>query len=392
MAATIVPILATSDYSEQTAAAGRILREGGIAVLPTDTMYGAAGLLTSAAARTRLRGLRPSLEVRPLTIHLARRADARLYLGDIPPLAEQLMRKLWPGPVGLTFDVPAARRAEIAASLGLPEEELFFEGTITLRCPDQPMALDVLAAANADGGGHGAGPVVLTQAPTATGELAQRAADVDPAIRDAADIVLDAGPTRYSKPSTLVRIRADGRYELTRAGVYDARTIERMMKTTILFVCSGNTCRSPMAMALARKVLAEKLGTTADGLEAKGTSVLSAGAFAMAGSRATPQAVEAVKDLGADLSAHRSRPLTAELVNSADLIFAMGRSHRSAVLSLAPAAAEKVHTLDPAGDIDDPIGSDVSVYRSLAGSLEKLIRTRLEEKLGSNAGKTGGQP
>ena len=100
----------------------------------------------------------------------------------------------------------------------------------------------------------------------------------------------------------------------------------------------------------------------------------------MPGARATPQAVEAVRELGADLSHHRSRPLTVELIHQADMIFTMGRSHAMQVAALVPSAVEKVATLDPRGDIDDPIGSDVTVYQDLAGQLRDLIERRLQEK------------
>src|SRR5207244_6181894 len=166
--------------------------------------------------------------------------------------------------------------------------------------------------------------------------------------------ILGAGPTRYSKPSTLLRVRADG-YEIVRAGVYDERIVERLLRTTILFVCSGNTCRSPMAEALTRQILAKKLGITEAELEKKGLTVLSAGSFAMPGAKAATPAIEALKPLGADLSKHRSRPLSVELIHQADVIYTMSRNHAQQVIGLVPSAAEKVVTLDPDKDIDDPI-------------------------------------
>jgi protein-tyrosine phosphatase len=96
----------------------------------------------------------------------------------------------------------------------------------------------------------------------------------------------------------------------------------------------------------------------------------------MPGSRAAAPAVEAVKQMGADLSNHRSRPLTIELIHQADVIYTMARGHTSAVMSLVPSAAEKTLTLDPAGDIDDPIGGDLQLYQSLAGEMQKLIEQR----------------
>jgi protein-tyrosine phosphatase len=84
--------------------------------------------------------------------------------------------------------------------------------------------------------------------------------------------------------------------------------------------------------------------------------------------------------MGVDLTRHRSRPLTVELIHQADVIFTMGRSHRQAVLSMVPSAADKVVGLDPAGDIEDPFGSDEALYRKLAGVLQTLIERRLKER------------
>ena len=219
-----------------------------------------------------------------------------------------------------------------------------------------------------------AGPVVIRRVPGNYDELRGVAEE----WADGVDMILDAGAPRYSKPSTIVHVK-DDRYEIVRAGVYDARIIERLLRTTILFVCSGNTCRSPMSEALARQILAEKLKVPESDLEKNGVSVISAGSFAMPGSRATPAAVEALKGMGADLTRHRSRPLTVELIHQADRIFTMSRSHARDVRSLVPSAANKVSTLDPDNDIEDPIGSDLPTYVELSAHLKNLIEKRLEE-------------
>jgi L-threonylcarbamoyladenylate synthase len=368
----VVSIFNVGDYEAQLRRGAQLVRDGKLVVVPTETVYGGAALLNNTEGVKRLKALR-NADGKPFTIHLAKSSDANRYLGDLPELGQRMIRKLWPGPVALQFDVPEARRREVVANEGVAEADIYEGSTITLRCPDHIVVEDLLSQIP--------GPVGITRA--GSSERVPEPSEME----GKAELIYDAGPPRFSKPSTIVRLRADKpKYEVVRAGVYDERIIERLLKTTVLFVCSGNTCRSPMAEGLARRILSDQLHVEPDLLESKGICVVSAGSFAMPGSRATPQAVEAVKPMGADLTRHRSQPLSVELIHQADMIFTMGRNHAQAVTALVPSAIEKTKTLDPSGDIDDPIGGDITLYQELAVHLQELIEKRLSEKALVQAG------
>ncbi|HRK30738.1 MAG TPA: Sua5/YciO/YrdC/YwlC family protein [Tepidisphaeraceae bacterium] len=369
MTTSVVEIFSAGDYPTQIHRSAGVLRDGGLVVLPTETVYGVAAMASHPDAIRKLRALRNAGE-QPLTIHLADSSAAIDLVGEPTPFAKRLMKKLWPGPVGLTFSVDPSQRARAAGKLELREADVFdASGNITLRCPHHTVAIDVIRAV--------AAPVVLAVAGT-DGGGAREVSKIAPALEGKVDLILDAGPTPFAKPSTLIQVGPDG-YKIVREGIYDQRIIERLMRTTVLFVCSGNTCRSPMAEAIARKVIADRLKVPQDEIESSGYSVLSAGASAFPGGRATPEAVDAVRKLGGDLSKHRSKPLMPELINQADLILTMSNAHRQAVLAINPAAASKVSTLDPNSDIEDPIGGDRSLYEELAGTLQGLISTRVSD-------------
>ncbi|HMB95105.1 MAG TPA: Sua5/YciO/YrdC/YwlC family protein, partial [Tepidisphaeraceae bacterium] len=302
----VIEILNAEDYPAQIERAADALRKGGLVVLPTETVYGAAGLLTQPKAHDQLRKLRGGEVRKPFIVHLATPQDAGKFLGPISELGRRMMRKLWPGPVALIFSVPSDRRAAVAGEFALDQRDLYEDSKITLRCPDHPLASDILASVD--------GPVALTRVDSSNWSL----------LNGKVDLVFDAGASKYSKASTILQV-LENRYEIVREGVYDRRIIERLMRTTILFVCSGNTCRSPMAESLARLAIGKKLGASPEELEHRGINVLSAGAFAMPGARAAAQAVDAVAELGGDLTRHRSRTLSVELIHQADHIFTMSR-------------------------------------------------------------------
>lgn len=365
-----IPILTTPDPDDAIDRAARAIDDGRLVVLPTETVYGAAGRLDLPEAVARLRTLRGDA-AGPFIVHVARADAISPFVGALTELGTRMTRKLWPGPVALVFDVPADVRAATVARLGLAESDLYDNGAITLRCPDHPVATDVIDRVG--------GPVALSRVDARGGEAPFDDAAIAALPEADVAMVVDAGRTRFSKPSTIVKVEGDA-YRVVRTGVFDERIIQRQLKTTILFVCSGNTCRSPMASAIAAKQLRDALAPGEnESLESAGVEVISAGTFAMPGLRATPQAIEAIAEMGGDLGSHRSRQLTPELIHSADFIVTMGKAHAQTVVAQEPSAAARVTMLDPAGDVEDPIGGDLSLYRSVASRFESLVADRLAE-------------
>ena len=145
---------------------------------------------------------------------------------------------------------------------------------------------------------------------------------------------------------------------------------------TLLFVCTGNTCRSPMAEALARKALAGK----------PGWKLASAGLGAVNGQPASLNAVRAMKALGLDIAGHRSQMVTQRLVQEADFIFGLTQSHVEGLLYMYPEAAGKTfllrqfdNSVSPADqDVSDPIGGSLEGYLACRDQIEEGVESVLE--------------
>ena len=160
-----------------------------------------------------------------------------------------------------------------------------------------------------------------------------------------------------------------------------ADSVEKSVLRRVLFVCTGNTCRSPMAEALLKRLLADRLGCAPAELPERGFLVQSAGLSTMMGAPASADAIAAVAALGADLSGHCSQPLSLELL-LADHIFAMTYSHLEMLTGLGLEGMPTPQLLSPGGDdVFDPIGAEPEVYRACAETIWAHLQKRLPEIL-----------
>jgi len=350
--------------------AATVVDAGGLVAFPTETVYGIACRVKTDSL-IKLDTLKGRCLEKRYTLHIGQRSEARKYVPTIGLRAQKLINNAWPGPLTIVFKLNEQDMHKQEEALNREVfEGLYKNGSIGIRCPDNPIASILLRLTH-----H---PVVAPSANITGQSPAVEPEQVLAQLSDQIELLLDSGPCKYRKSSTVVKV-GKKELEVLRPGVYSQTEIEALSTVKFLFVCTGNTCRSPMAEGIFRKYLAEKLECKVDDLEKIGYTVVSAGIMDMTGAPASREAVIACAAKGIDIKAHKSQVLSPQLIQESDLIFAMEQMHFNRVTDLCPEAESKCRLLAENQDIVDPIGQTQEFFNNCAALVEEAVKKRVDE-------------
>ncbi len=365
----VIDVSATDDPRDIVHRAVQALAEGKLIVFPTETVYVAAASVQHPVALARLTEFRSDADA-PLTLALRSSEELSDYVPGASSLTLRLARRCWPGPVILEVE---DRHVDSILTRWPKETQqaLAPQGSVRLRVASHPLLQAVQRLIS--------GPLAIASFKQGAEPHAVTGQEAIKCFSNVADLILDDGRCRFGQPSSVVRVDKSTA-SLIRPGVISETNLRRLASWMAVVVCTGNTCRSPMGEMLLRKRLSERLQIPFAELDERGIVVMSAGVAAPAGECAAEAGIEVMKDFGLDLSAHETQPVTDRLIRFADLVLTMTRGHRDAILSQWPEAAGRVHLLSrDGGDVGDPVGGPLELYRRCALQIDEHIKEWVEE-------------
>lgn len=322
----------------------RASRQGKIVGFPTETVYGIGAPMSVSGVSEKLAEIKMDKAGSEFTYYIGE-WEMVDYLQIIrTPSFRYVTRLFWPGPLTVISLNAAGQK-------------------IGMRFPKSLLASALI---------NSTGEPFLAASAALSGHASPRTADeVMKTLEGKIDYLIDGGPCEVGEDSSIVDLSDETKPLILRAGplgndletAVQKITSGKFPKKKILIVCTGNSCRSPMAEGWLKDELARR--GLADEIE-----VSSCGVGTRPGMSASPEAVYVMKNREVDISTHRSRMCTREDIMNSDLILAMSQQHNIFITGMVPSAKAKMKVLN----IIDPIGMSMSVYEDVMNVIEKKIK------------------
>ncbi len=318
--------------------AAGVLRNGGLVGFPTETVYGIGANLLESQTIQRLYEIKQRPKDKPFSLHISDLNQLQDFVSSLSKEAEALIKRFWPGPLTIV-------------TIGKDGQK------IGIRMPKNEIAIQLIREAKV--------PVVAPSANLSGNTPPKNASEVLKELGGVLDLILDGGQTEIGIESTVVDVTSSP-FRILREGAISSKEI--FNQRFVLFVCTGNSCRSVMAKALFEKLLKESLLSDKFKVE-------SAGISALVGVPPSSLTIDVLRQEGIDVSGHLGRSLTDQMIKEADLIFVMDNVHKEFILKKNPRAEKKVFLLWQKGEIQDPIGKSYEVYQEVF----KIIKDSVED-------------
>ncbi|MDD5669915.1 MAG: L-threonylcarbamoyladenylate synthase, partial [Candidatus Omnitrophica bacterium] len=298
-----------------------------------------------AHAIERLYEIKQRPKDKPFSLHVDSQSAVERAAASVPPAAYRVIDKFWPGPLTV-----------ILKSSG--------GGTVGVRMPDNEITLKTIRFSGVN--------VVCPSANISGSEPPVNFLDAIRDLNGKVDFALDAGETPLKKESTIIDFSSEP-YRIVREGAIPAdELLSVALRKKVLFVCTGNSCRSVMAEWLFKKKLRE--------LGRSDVDVQSAGVMPVAGMGATEATRIVLAREGIDASSHRAARITRDMLNKADLILVMERIHEENILGIAPQVKNRIFLLKEFArmsnsdlNVPDPIGASVEFYQETLNVIKEAV-------------------